>query len=279
MNYILFNPNSGCGKSTEYAERLNEACGGESAVIDMTRIKYSEFFEGITSSDSVTILGGDGTLNRFVNETEGLNISSRVYYYPSGTGNDFYIDICDTAPEKPIEITDYLKVLPTVTIEGKSYKFINGVGFGIDGYCCEIGDKMHAEGKVPNYTAIAIKGLLFHFKPRKATVIVDGVEKEYKKVWIAPTMYGRHYGGGMIPTPNQSRDADPKKLSLMIFHGSSKLKTLMIFPSIFKGEHVKSKKYVEIIEGNEITVRFDAPTPLQIDGETKLNITEYTAKI
>ena len=65
----------------------------------------------------------------------------------------------------------------------------------------------------------------------------------------------------------------------MVFHGSSKLKTLMIFPSIFKGEHVKSKKYVDVIEGNEITVRFDAPTPLQIDGETKLNITEYTARI
>ena len=134
---------------------------------------------------------------------------------------------------------------------------------------------MHREGKVPNYTAIAIKGLLFKFKPRAATVIVDGVEKQYKKVWIAPTMFGRRYGGGMIPTPEQSRSAEAKKLSLMVFHDSSKLKTLMIFPSIFKGEHVKNKKYFETVKGHDITVSFEHPTALQIDGETVIGVTEY----
>jgi diacylglycerol kinase family enzyme len=233
----------------------------------------------LTSDDVITILGGDGTLNRFVNETAGLDNPARLFYYPSGTGNDFYADLSSEEPLGPIEITELMKGLPTVTVDGSDYKFINGVGYGIDGYCCEVGDKMHAEGKVPNYTSIAIKGLLFHFKPRNATVIVDGVEKTYKKVWIAPTMFGRHYGGGMIPTPEQSRSASPRKLSLMVFHGSSKLKTLMIFPSIFKGAHVKHTKFVEVIEGNEITVKFDAPTPLQIDGETHLNINEYTARI
>ena len=92
-------------------------------------------------------------------------------------------------------------------------------------------------------------------------------------------MFGRHYGGGMIPTPNQSRECEPKKLSLMLFHGSGKLKTLMIFPSIFKGEHVKHTDCVTVIEGKNITVKFDRPTPLQIDGETVLGVTEYTAKI
>ena len=63
----------------------------------------------------------------------------------------------------------------------------------------------------------------------------------------------------------------------MVFHGSSKLKTLMIFPSIFKGEHVKNTKYVEVIKGHDITVKFDRPTPLQIDGETIHGVTEYNA--
>jgi hypothetical protein len=30
--------------------------------------------------------------------------------------------------------------------------------------------------------------------------------------------------------------------------------------------------------GHEITVEFDQPTPLQIDGETILDVTSYTAK-
>lgn len=137
---------------------------------------------------------------------------------------------------------------------------------------------MRAQGKQPNYTSIAITGLLFHFKPVNATITVDGVEHSFKKVWLAPTMLGGHYGGGMLPTPDQKRDNPEGKLSVMVFHGSGKLKTLMIFPSIFKGEHVKKEKHVTILTGKEITVRFDRPTALQVDGETVLGVSEYTAR-
>ncbi len=163
-------------------------------------------------------------------------------------------------------------------MNGKSYKFINGVGYGIDGYCCEVGDALRQENKTANYTAIAIKGLLFHYKPTNATVIVDGEEHTYKKVWLAPTMLGKHYGGGMIPTPGQTRDDPEHTLSLMVFHKSGKMKTLMIFPSIFKGEHVKHTKNIAVHKGHSITVKFDRPTPLQVDGETILNVSEYTAE-
>ena len=32
------------------------------------------------------------------------------------------------------------------------------------------------------------------------------------------------------------------------------------------------------MKGNEITVEFDRPTALQVDGETILGVTSYTAK-
>ncbi len=48
-------------------------------------------------------------------------------------------------------------------------------------------------------TAIAIKGLLFHYRPTNAVITVDGVTHTYKKVWLVPTMNGRYYGGGMMP--------------------------------------------------------------------------------
>lgn len=50
----------------------------------------------------------------------------------------------------------------------------------------------------------------------------------------------------------------------------------MIFPSIFKGKHIKNKNAVDILSGQEITVAYDRPTPLQIDGETVLGVTSYT---
>ena len=50
----------------------------------------------------------------------------------------------------------------------------------------------------------------------------------------------------------------------------------MVFPSIFKGEHISHKDMVDVMSGHEITVEFDKPTPLQIDGETILGVTKYT---
>ena len=80
----------------------------------------------------------------------------------------------------------------------------------------------------------------------------------------------------MMPTPDQRRNSG--ELSVMIFHNSGKLKTLMLFPSIFSGKHVKHKNQVEILTGKEITVEFDRPAALQIDGETVLGISSYTAR-
>ena len=49
----------------------------------------------------------------------------------------------------------------------------------------------------------------------------------------------------------------------------------MIFPSIFKGEHIKHQRVVHVLTGHTITVEFDRPTALQIDGETILGVTKY----
>ena len=89
-------------------------------------------------------------------------------------------------------------------------------------------------------------------------------------------MNGRYIGGGMMITPGQDRLNTERSVTLMVAHDLSRLRILTIFPSIFKGGHVKYNKYVQFFEGHEITVRFNRPTALQIDGETVLNVSEYT---
>jgi len=90
-------------------------------------------------------------------------------------------------------------------------------------------------------------------------------------------MKGRFYGGGMMAAPEQDRNASDGSLSVMLFYGAGRLRTLMAFPSIFKGEHVKRTKMVAIHKGKDIYVKFDSPAPVQIDGETILGVTEYHA--
>lgn len=283
MFHILYNPHAGNGCAEEETKLISALADAETVRYDITSIgSYSDFFAGISESDSIVICGGDGTLNRFINDTEGIKIKNDIFYYALGSGNDFLRDI-ECSAKDPFVINEYIRELPIVEVNGKKYRFLNNVGFGIDGYCCEVGDAQKAKNekegknKPVNYTSIAIKGLLFHYKPANATVVVDSKEYKYKKVWIAPTMKGRFYGGGMMPTPKQDRRDPEGTLSTMIFHGSSKLKTLMVFPSLFKGEHIKHPKIVSIHTGKDISVTFDKPTALQIDGETILGVTSYRA--
>lgn len=276
--YILFNPISGTGLNTEDIARLEQEMDAKLEKLDVTTIQdYAALLATVKNDEIIIVAGGDGTLNHFINNVDGLQLPCPIFYYPSGTGNDFARDCEKEKFCTPYEITQWLRNLPSVEVKGRKYRFVNGVGFGIDGYCCEIGDEMRkVPGKKVNYTAIAIKGLLFDYVPTDAVVTVDGVRHEFKKVWLAPAMFGRYYGGGMLPAPQQNREKD--ELSVMVFHDSGKLRTLMIFPGIFKGEHVKKTKFVKVLTGKEITVEFSQPRPLQVDGETILNVRSYTAK-
>lgn len=276
--FVLFNPLSGKVTEREVRATIGDNLQGlPTEFYDLTKIGDLRAFLDGAAGAKILLVGGDGTLNRFINDTDGLNLKD-IWYYAAGSGNDFWHDIGRAVGDAPVCIDEYLVGLPTVVVQGKSYKFINGVGYGIDGYCCEVGDKLKAEGKTVNYTAIAIKGLLFHYKPCGATVTVDGRTKEFKKVWIAPTMNGRFYGGGMMPTPDQDRKNDEGSVSVCLMYGKGKLKTLMAFPTIFKGEHVKKTNMVTVMSGKEITVKFERPTAIQIDGETILGVTEYTVR-
>ena len=282
MNYVLFNPlaNNGTGTESKNAAlpKIKEVFN-EVTEINVIDLKTEAFISALNPEDSIILVGGDGTLNHLANNIYGRGLENKFYLYKAGTGNDFLKDVLlEDSEENLIDITKYLKKLPKVTINGKTTRFINGVGFGIDGMVCEVADKMKAKGKKKiNYTGIAIKLLLFKFKCPDATVYLDGKEFKYKKAWIASAMNGKYYGGGMKPAPNQDRLSG--KLTFSLFYGSGRLKTLMIFPKIFTGEHLKSVKHCINVEAKRIEVIFTKPTALQVDGETYLNVTSYVAEI
>ncbi len=279
MTYVFYNPEAGNGCGRKNARKLEERLEGEVFYLDITEFKAKDIIEFARKEDRIIIAGGDGTLYRLINDLEGEKSGRELYYFPSGSGNDFMSDVKEAAGEDGLVLLNpYIRSLPTVTVNGMTRKFLNGIGYGIDGYCCEVGDALREKGKQANYTAIAIKGLLGRFKPRSAFVTVDGKAMHFENVWLAPAMNGRFYGGGMMVAPGQDRRNRDGTLSLVVMHGKSKLKTLMVFPSIFKGEHIRHREMVTVVTGREIEVAFDRPTALQIDGETVKNVTSYTAR-
>ena len=279
MNYLLFNPLSNSNSKDVKAKELLAKLG-DGKLFDVTKTDVKQFFAGLEAEDKVYLVGGDGTLNHFANDMDGVDIKQDVYYYPGGSGNDFFNDVKDSADENGlIKLNDLLKDLPTVFVNGIERKFVNGIGFGLDGMCCQIADDQRAKGvEKINYTAIAIKLLLFTYKRRPAKVVVDGVEKTYKNVWILPTMKGKFYGGGMMIAPSQDRRNEKGEVSVVVFWCNSRLKMLMNFSKVFTGEHVNLKNMIEIRTGKEIRVEYEEPTALQIDGETVRNVLTYTVK-
>ena len=277
--YVLYNPMAGNGRGEETANKLKALYPNDELFFrNVTEMgDLPAFLDALKADDRVILCGGDGTLNHFVNDLDGYKPQNEILLYGAGTGNDFMNDRGLPNDAAPFVINEYLTDLPTVTVNGVTRRFINGIGYGIDGYCCEVGDKQRAKdnGKQINYTSIAIKGLLFHYKPTKASVTVDGKLYAFDKTWLAPTMNGRCYGGGMYAAPDQDRLNPERTVTVMVMHSRGKIGTLAAFPSIFTGDHVKKKDIVTTIVGKSVRVEFDRPVALQIDGETVLNVREY----
>lgn len=280
MVRVFFNPLSDNKKGRKNAERIENLFKGETfEYADITKLDNTyKTITDLPQKDIAIITGGDGTLNRLANEIGGRDIPRDIYYFAAGSGNDFYKDIRTKGDNGLVLLNKYLKHLPLVEINGVKRFFLNGIGYGLDGYCCEEGDRLRAmSSKHVNYALIGLKGLLYDYKSTNAKVVVDGVERSFKDVLMAPAMHGRYFGGGIMIAPDQNRLDPENRLSLVVVHGLGKLKALPIFPSVFSGKHVKYTKYVEVICGKEITVEYDRPTPLQVDGETFVGVKGYHA--
>lgn len=280
MKYVLYNPLANNKRGLQNASTIMQLdTEAEYVFKDITILDdVSAFIDEAAPEDDIIIAGGDGTLNRFVNAIGEKELKNDVYYYPTGSGNDFMRDICENSGEKILKINKYIADLPIVEINGKRTYFFNGIGFGIDGYCCEEGDRIQAKSDKPvNYTAIALKGFFIKFSPRKAKVTVDGETREYKNVWLAPAMNGRFFGGGMQITPMQDRLNEKRTVTSLVLSHNSRLRILLAFTSVFKGQHIaKYPQLLDIRQGNEVSVEFDRPTALQIDGETVKSVLKYT---
>ena len=275
MRYVIYNPlSSHCPELESLKAKLNEIDSSkECKFVDGTTIDDgNKFLASFKEDDDLVIVGGDGTLNKMINLADFDKSNVRVYLYKAGNGNDFLRDV-NELKEDFIEITDYLKNAPTVTIDGITTKFLNGIGFGVDGMVCVESDKMKAQGKKDiNYTTLAIKLLLFKFKKVNAKVTVDGKEYSFKNVFIGSAMNGKYYGGGMMEAPNQDRKSDV--VSVVVWHDLNRINALANFPKIFKGSHVSSK-HVDILTGKDVIMTYDKPTDLQIDGESLHGVTSY----
>ncbi len=277
---VLYNPRSGGGKGLNIAKEIEPLMEKTSSFSYVDITEYSQlddFFSSLNADNEIILTGGDGTLNSFINKITNTTLTHKVYFYASGSGNDFARDVKYKKRTTPICINKYIENLPTAFINGKTYKFINCIGSGMDGYCCGEVERLRALSKRrANYLFAAIKALTYAYKPCTATVNVDGKEFTFKDTWLVPTMNGKYFGGGFMAAPKQNRLNTEQSLSVVAMHSKNIFKIILAFGLILIGKHTILKSMINVIEGHNISVKLDRKATLQIDGETIPDISEYT---
>ena len=121
MKYYLYNSLANNG--------IRPEIGFDTQLVDAVGLDYVEYLRGLQPEDEVVLIGGDGTLNYFINAVKGTEIKNKIYLLGSGTGNDFLTDI-GRLPGEEVLINEYLTGLPTVKVNGMEKLFINNMGFG-----------------------------------------------------------------------------------------------------------------------------------------------------
>ena len=109
MKYILYNPKSNNGNTLEHIKEQYLTISDVTIIDVLNEEIYMNCLKSLTEKDTVILIGGDGTLNHFVNDVKDLNIKAKVLFNATGTGNDFYTDVKNSTDGELIEINKYIQ--------------------------------------------------------------------------------------------------------------------------------------------------------------------------
>lgn len=271
MYLVLYNPLSKNSKSNIKTHKLVMKLKKENIPFRLKSIVKIDDLEaylvGKEHFTKIILLGGDGTINRFVNDTIDYEIVQDIYLKRNGSGNDFLrsLKLDDSKSQTIMEAT--------FDNEVKTH-FINGSGMGIDGYVGYLINQSKRKGKF-RYFLNTIKGLIL-YKPSISQIIIDDKEYNFKKTYFITANNGKYFGGGMQISPKA--DLFDEELDIIVAHSMNKILVLMIFVSIYLGKHTSFKKYVFHAKGKKVTATFNNPQIAQCDGETFIDKKIFTAQ-
>ena len=268
MFLILHNPLSKNKKSKkntkkilDYLKRHNIPC------VIRSSLKIENLNEYLNERPQITkllIVGGDGSVNYFINHVNFNEIKQEIYLIKNGSGNDFLRTL------KPINTSnvDIFKV----ESNNKTHKFANGCGFGLDALIAHKANQSKHKNKL-SYLTSAVSSVI-QFKPTKAKLEIDNEKYEFNKCYFVTMQNGKYFGGGMKITPQAK--LDDNMLDVVVVHNVSKLFILFVFLTVYLGLHTKFKKFVFYKQGTNIKAEMDCPMYMQTDGEIHNNISSVT---
>lgn len=255
---ILCNTLAGSGKSIKMASDL-------ALKLNNSNIDYSTFnnewpneFKNFTD---LFVIGGDGTLNHFVNKYPAIELP--IVVFNGGTGNDFHWNLYGN-----ITFEDQFKIaltsIPKPVDLGKcnnSY-FINGVGVGFE---AAIAKALTGKKKLPGKTSFLISVFKNIFTYKSKSYTVNTKEGKFNAKYLLIDIFnGRRAGGGFYIAPKA--EENDGLFDVIASKALNTFQRLRYLPVIEKGNHLKLP-FISYFKTTSITIESNKLIQFHLDGE------------
>lgn len=255
---ILCNPLAGSGRSVIIAERIVAAL----SEIKMVHTLFAEGWpENFSDFTDVFIVGGDGTLNYFLNHYPDIKLP--LVIFNGGTGNDFHWLLYGNKTFEQL-LQTALNKDPKPIDMGKcnEHYFVNGVGIGFEG---EVAKALAGTNKLAGKTSFLITILKKVFTYHSKNYVIKSAERNVAgKKLLVDISNGRRAGGGFHIAPEAK--ADDGLLDIVIADALTPFQCLRYLPVIEKGKHLHLPFILHFCT-RQIIIESDVLIQYHLDGE------------
>jgi len=280
---IILNPNALLHQSSQFWKKI-ETKGKELQIdylhhVTSTIDKAKDLIINLCKKGErhFIIVGGDGTLNIFLNAVKESQVDSSEIYaalIPLGTGNDWsrthgysnsYLDAIDSLVKGNFVRHD-LGLVETIVNDQvvDARYFVNIAGFGFDGAVIANASKKSYKFFHKQMYLINLLKTLLAYKPQQVTLKSNDITTA-KNIFSIAAGIGQYNGNGMRQCPDAI--PDDGLFDVVVIEKISILKVLMSIKNLFKGTHVKKLKEVSVSRTNYLEINTDPFILGEVEGE------------
>ena len=285
MYHIIVNPISGRGRATERLPFLTNLFAGHGidCEVHITRgiMHGYEIAKKcvLSGADGIIASGGDGTSQEvaagMVDAFNGEKVPVPLGIFPAGSGNDFVMSLLGSkkaalkrytknhlwSAENFFETIKAGKIRSVDVLTANGFAFLNIGNMGLDARIVDNAAALKVKYGRHAYIAAVYKSIIRHKNlPLKIEVNGEALNRSFT---LAAICNGRYYGGGLHITPGAA--IDDGKITLTLIEAMSRLKTMILFPSLMFGFH-KKLKAVSFLECESLVITLPSNEKLCLDG-------------
>ncbi len=255
---ILENPRAGKGRSAALSVWLHHELEKRQIPSTTYKDEWPAEFDGFSD---IWLIGGDGTINYFINRYPDCN--KTLALFKSGTGNDFAWKLYGNKTDAE-QLEQVLQATPKYIDAGRfnDHLFINCLGLGFDG---EIVRSMRSirmlGGKLGYLLAVVTK--IFRFREKRFSVQA-GAEEWQGPYLLVMVVNSSRAGGGFFVAPEAS--IEDGSLDMLLCKPLPLFKRLRYLPVIQKGKHLHLP-FVTHRQGSKFQISCHETVDIQADGD------------